>query len=434
MIKKEKLFTSLLAGILLFGFFSFSFALEIAYPSIGGKTLSDTSGLTDFVAYFLNLALVLGTVLSVIIIVYAGFNLVNAGGEPAKINEEKKRIATAFLGMILLFGFFIFLNYINPNILNIKNIEVEQVEVQTTATSGICLTYNDKDNKKTYICTTGDINSIKYDITGIEWKSSAEELPAIYVYSQENLIGVPAKVLNGGSLPFSPKSIHLLFKEEGITFYDAVDFNLKSQSMPTTVKEDTVLLPQGFNGTVSSLKIINPTGGKYTYGAVLFPGSGYTGETCSFVMGDISNLANASGNQNNPPIGNNSVSSVAVMKLSSGTVSATLYNRANCQSDPKDENNKKNNICEIKGAFNWTNIKDICPSFVGNPVSFSLSDPVGLLMKTTTKDAAGRCQLFRKMGNSTCINMEKYGYIYSSDIDKPIYPQSFNLFPLYIEE
>ncbi len=434
MTKKEKLFTSLLTGILLFGFVSFSCALEIAYPTIGGKTITDSSGLSDFVAYFLNLALVLGTVLSVIIIVYAGFNLVNSGGEPAKINEEKKRIATAFLGMTLLFGFFILINYINPNILGIKNIEVQQVEVQTTATSGICLTYNDKDNKKAYICTTGDINSIKNDITGIEWKSSAEELPAIYVYNQESLADVPAKVLNGGALPFSPKSIHLLFKEEGIIFYDDIDFNLKNQSKPAIIEDDSLLLPQGFNGTVSSLKITNLAGSKYTYGAVLFPGSSYTGETCSFVMSDISNLDNASGNQNNPPIGNNKVASAEVMKLTSGTAATTLYNRMNCKSDPIDKDDAKKNICEIKGAFSWTNIKDVCPDFIGTPVSFSLSDSVGILMKITAKDQAGRCQLFRKMGNSACINMEKYGYIYSSDIDKPMYPQSFMLFPLYVEQ
>lgn len=436
MIKKRELFISLLIVALLFGMFSFSLALEIDYPSIGGKTLDETSGLTDFVAYFLNLALVLGTVISVVIVTYSGVNLVNSAGDPVKINEEKGRITKAILGMVVLFGFFILINYINPNILNIKNIEVKNPSSDASnATSGICLTYSSGE-ETSVACVSSNISNINNEITGIEWKSSAEDLPAIYAYSQENFIGVPVKVLNGASLTFSPKSIYLLWKEEGIILYDDVDFNLKGQSMPITVKEDSALLPQGFNGSVSSIKIINPSEGSFKYGTILFPESSYTGNTCSFIMSDARNLNNiVNGQENNPAININNVSSMIVMKIStasSGTV--TFYNRANCESDSNDPDDKKKNICAVSGVYNGQNISESCPNFIGHVVSFELPDSIAILMKTGLKNEASKCQLFRKLGNSSCINMEKYGYIYSSDIDKPVYPQSFTLFPLYTEE
>jgi len=433
-MSSKKILTFLIVFIL-FGLFSFSYALEVTYPPLGNYTLSSSSTLPDFVGYFINLALIFGIIAAVTVLVYAGINVFFSAEDPTKVGESKKKIINAFLGLLVLFGFYMIINYINPNILGIRDVKVEQGGA-STATDGICLTYTDSNNKAGTLCTESSLNNISYTITGIEWKSSAEDLPSIYVYESANFEGTPQVVNNGGSLSGSPKSIYLNWKKEGVFLYDDLNFGLKKQSMPVSFQGKTNVLPQGFANNVSSIKIINPSSG-YKYAAILFPNASYRGDSCSWIMSDAADLSKAiSEQENNPALGNNKLSSLLVLKAnSSAAASVTFYNRLNCQSDPTDENDAKDNICVVSGSFVNRNIfgKDgACPDFKGTVVSFTIDDATGVLFKTGLKDAADvQCQYFSKQANATCINTEKYSDVYNQDLDPAVSPQSFTLFSLY---
>lgn len=72
-----------------------------------------------FVVYIIQWAFRLAGILAFAMIVYAGFQYLTAGGNTAQQKEAKERIVSAIIGIVLLFAFYIILNTINPDILNI---------------------------------------------------------------------------------------------------------------------------------------------------------------------------------------------------------------------------------------------------------------------------------------------------------------------------
>jgi hypothetical protein len=78
----------------------------------------------EFVKYIIIWAFRLAGVFAFIMILFAGFQYLTAGGNSNQQKEAQERIFNAIIGIILLFSFWLILNTINPDILGPKQIEI----------------------------------------------------------------------------------------------------------------------------------------------------------------------------------------------------------------------------------------------------------------------------------------------------------------------
>ena len=227
----------------------------------------------------------------------------------------------------------------------------------------------------------------------------------------------------------------------GVYLYDAENF---VSNNPLMLKETKAGFVQDDNFKTQSIKFVNSE--TFKFGAVLFSDSNLRGN-CSYLLNSISSLNSASGNENNPPIGNNNLSSIVVFKTNSGSSSVKFYNNINCQAKSDDYCIKgdkdnpcqedKNKVCSVSSKDGFENIKNACPDFKGDILSIEVSGGTAVLFKAADKGAEGRCQFFEP-GNGSCINTVKYSYVYKTnyeptsstvnpgDLYIPITPPSLN--------
>lgn len=384
------------------------------YPTISGRTITSDSTFSDYVVYYFSLALIIGIIAAVVVLIIAGIKFLFSQGDTSKRSDAKRMITGAFIGLIVLFGSYALLNSLNPSATE------PIVEPEPAAFDGIYLI---KENGSK-VLVSQDIPETSQNFTGIEWISSAEDLPAIYLYTEKYFKGVPKEITNGTSVSI-PKgsSISLLWKTAGIYLYDKVNYQLGSKSAPLPIKFSQAFLGgNSFDNITQSIKINQPSDGS-TLGAILFPEDDYRG-TCSWILGEIPDLNQSRGEENNPPIGNNNLSSIIVLKLASGSPTVTFYNRANCQYVQKDPRSKK---CDVSTINKTSTFKESCPDFTGDVLSFSLNEDTGVLLKTEN----GQCQFFKRQNSpQECLSLIKYGYVYNPDPKKAIKPYSFTIFSL----
>jgi len=185
----------------------------------------------------------------------------------------------------------------------------------------------------------------------------------------------------------------------------------------------------GFQSQTTSIKIVNHK--DYNYGAILFSDGNLRG-SCSYVLNSINDLNSANGGENNPPIGNNILSSIQLFKTLNGAPTIMIFNTVNCdkRSEEYGKVEESTSVCTITGKNGFEDIKTACPNFKGSIVSIKATTDTGVLLKSVNKDAAGKCQFF-VAGNSQCINTVKESYIYTRDSNSTNLPGSFMLFPLY---
>jgi len=228
----------------------------------------------------------------------------------------------------------------------------------------------------------------------------------------------------------------------GVYLYDLPKYVSEALKPLRVIGTKTNFNNENFNNITQSIKFVNPDNGEFKFGAVIFSkkesgdaDSGYDLRgNCSYILDSIPDLSATKGQENNPAIGNNKLSSIIVFKTKAGSPSITIYNSPNCKKrteeygPQKDEENK----CTMSGSSGFTNIKDACPEFKGDIVSISTGGDVGVLFKAASKEAPGRCHFFES-NNNGCINTPKYSYTYNLSIGEyspSVVPQSFILFPL----
>jgi|GEM_PF-1404347 len=190
------------------------------------------------------------------------------------------------------------------------------------------------------------------------------------------------------------------------------------------------LIQDNFQQQVKSIKFINLE--DYRYGAVLFTEGDFKGN-CSYALNDVNDMGAANDNENKPPIGNNTLSSIFVFKALSGSPVIKLYNNIDCEPRSSEYGtvSEKSSVCTVTGKNGFDDIARACPDFKGDVLSIEATPDTGILLKAAAKDKAGKCQ-FMTAGNSGCLNVIKYGYVYNPDPNSPIKPLSFMLFPLYV--
>jgi len=233
---------------------------------------------------------------------------------------------------------------------------------------------------------------------------------------------------------------------KGIFLYSKI--NYETEKDPLNIKNSRAsLISDSFYRKTSSIKINQPD--DMTLGAILFAdreddegkidtGTEFRGK-CSYITGSISNLDSASGDQNNPPIGQDALASIIVFAGRAGG-GITIYNNYDCKPKinkycrAKDKDDKWNEPypCplpeEYSCSFNLNEFKSIdevleenCQSedtgFEGDILSIAVSGRTGILLRGKIIDgedeAEETCQYIDSK-NTTCINMIKYGPFYKT--------------------
>jgi len=91
--------------------------LEIKYPEIQGeKPEETTTQVPDYVKYIFNFLIGIGGVIALGALIYAGFQWFTSSGSPERIQNAKEQITAALLGLVILFGSYLILFTINPNL------------------------------------------------------------------------------------------------------------------------------------------------------------------------------------------------------------------------------------------------------------------------------------------------------------------------------
>jgi len=84
---------------------------------------------SEYIVYIFNFSLGVAAVLAFIMIVTAGINLLESRGNPSQIEEAKKKIINSLIGLAVLLTSYALLTTINPNIINIQNINLGGVNI-----------------------------------------------------------------------------------------------------------------------------------------------------------------------------------------------------------------------------------------------------------------------------------------------------------------
>lgn len=122
-------------GILIIGFILFlNFNLTLSQTN----TVSTTASLPAFnekepgkiINQFYDFFLIISGLLAFAVIVYGGIKRILAAGNTSKISDANEWIKNAAIGLLLLFGAYIILKLINPNLVNLKLPELQGVVVE----------------------------------------------------------------------------------------------------------------------------------------------------------------------------------------------------------------------------------------------------------------------------------------------------------------
>lgn len=117
----KKLFAIVIISIMLFGLADFALAqgreLEVDYPEIAGeKPEETTTQVTEYFKYIFNFLIFISGVIALAVLTNAGFGYLTSAGNPEAINDAKSKIGAALLGILILFGSYLILTTINPDL------------------------------------------------------------------------------------------------------------------------------------------------------------------------------------------------------------------------------------------------------------------------------------------------------------------------------
>lgn len=116
-------------------------ALILIAPVVGGKTIDEIAAeqkvpIAEHVANFYNWAVGISALVALGILVYAGLAYTVAGGSASRQADAKTWISNAFIGLALLFGSYLILSTINPNLVKLQDIDLSQIRVGQGAGGG----------------------------------------------------------------------------------------------------------------------------------------------------------------------------------------------------------------------------------------------------------------------------------------------------------
>lgn len=95
---------------------------------VAGQKIPIAEQVTNFYQW----ALGISALVALGILVYAGLAYTASGGNASRQGDAKQWIWNALIGLVLLFGSYLILNTINPNLTNFQNIDLSQVQIETS--------------------------------------------------------------------------------------------------------------------------------------------------------------------------------------------------------------------------------------------------------------------------------------------------------------
>lgn len=331
----------------------------VASPAYAATEITTIAGIpenasaAELIVYFFNLAVAVGAFIAVVIIIMAGIEWMTSDGNPSKIESAKDKIKNTLLGVAILIGCYLILDVINPEL---KNIKINKLY----CSNGIAVMAKTKINDKestTQTCVTKTSPNLTKEIgeitSTIDWNFLPDTILKVYAFSGENYTGTKKEFSceNGGcSGNFGDisgaKSIYFLLKNSGMYLFNQPNFSFEGKFPYFTGSSIINLAVVDFDNLASSIKIVDPdpTKDKYAYQGIVFDGPNYTGK-CSFLAQSVPNLGTSLGGFYPTNIGNGSLSSMIVARVSldqnvinseyTGTV--TLYNKPDCDSTQSAE-------------------------------------------------------------------------------------------------
>lgn len=104
-----------------------TFKPEVGFPGFDSEIIIDASSFGFFIFSIFKYLIYLSAIVAVIVITFSGFQWVSAGGNPSKISDAKNRIISALTGLFLCFASILILGTINPDLINIKPLVLENI-------------------------------------------------------------------------------------------------------------------------------------------------------------------------------------------------------------------------------------------------------------------------------------------------------------------
>lgn len=233
----KKFFSILIISIMLFSLAGFAFAqdreLEIEYPEIEGEQPEETTtSVPEYFKYIFNFLIWISGLIALVVLVYAGFQYFTSAGSPERINDAKSRISAALLGLLILFGSYLILITINPDLIVFHLPRLRPIISELPA--GVLVCREEVEVGRAWQLT----NNFKQTKDYGEQKMIARELEQIL----EDISEKCAVVIGKGDIQGTVRFVYFIpgeqtIKEEryialyGAVFYEGKNFEGKSQAM-----------------------------------------------------------------------------------------------------------------------------------------------------------------------------------------------------------
>ncbi len=254
------------------------FALEADYPVMPGlPTITGTSELGDYIAYFFGIGVILAGALAVVVLTIGAIKLMISAGNPTKRKDATDMIKGAILGMVLVVSSFMILRTINLQLVTPSLTPLPEVE-------GIYYT-NGTDKKPAPMAEANTANAPE-GYNKILYDCSSGPSLFIWKFPQKNFEGIDSAWVEtidcGQTNSISGiGSFKMAFRTPGVYYFLGENCSgYMSQAQVGSGK-----LPEEFKNKVKSIKIVNDISNNTRYG-VIFHGKSYLydchidGETC----------------------------------------------------------------------------------------------------------------------------------------------------------
>ena len=118
----KKFFAIIIISIILLGLAGSALAqgreLEVDYPEIRGEQPEETTTpVTKYFKYIFNFLIWISGIIALVVLTNAGFQYFTSAGSPEAINDAKGKIGAALLGILILFGSYLILTTVNPDLI-----------------------------------------------------------------------------------------------------------------------------------------------------------------------------------------------------------------------------------------------------------------------------------------------------------------------------
>ncbi len=108
------------------------------YVEEGGKGYIFIPWIAQYVSAMYKYALAIGSIIAVIAVMVGGILYLTSGGAPGRIDQGKNIIIGAITGLLIIIFSYIFLNTINPELVNLKAIRIQAVKQEALVVGNNC--------------------------------------------------------------------------------------------------------------------------------------------------------------------------------------------------------------------------------------------------------------------------------------------------------